>query len=169
MSVYRADQVGSLLRPTELREAPGDIEVQNKHVLNVLGRQKDLGFKIFTDGELRRRGFMSDFHDSVEGLDMDSSVVRAWLGGSAKAGELRGIVVARIRQKKRLTKHEIAFLMEHSPGDIKMTLPSANQFPAIAYKKGLSDRVYETHSEFLWDIVPIIKSEVEALVDEGVR
>src|SRR6185295_9678293 len=48
-------------------------------------------------------------------------------------------------------------------------LPTANQFPAIAYKKGLSERAYPTYSEFLWDIAPIIKSEIEALVSEGVR
>ena len=50
-----------------------------------------------------------------------------------------------------------------------MTLPTANQFPAIAYRKGLSDRAYPTYSDFLWDVVPIIKSEIQALVDEGVK
>jgi 5-methyltetrahydropteroyltriglutamate--homocysteine methyltransferase len=50
-----------------------------------------------------------------------------------------------------------------------MTLPTANQFPAIAYKKGLSERAYPTYSQFLWDVVPIIKAEIEALVREGTR
>ena len=45
----------------------------------------------------------------------------------------------------------------------------ANQFAAIAYKKGLSERAYKTYSEFLWDLAPIMKSEIEALVNEGVR
>jgi 5-methyltetrahydropteroyltriglutamate--homocysteine methyltransferase len=166
--VYRADHVGSLLRPSELLETPDNADVQNKYILDVLSRQKDLGFKIFTDGELRRRGFMTDFYDSVDGLDMDGSIARAWRGGNVNT-RLTGIVVERIRQKKRLTKHEVDFLKQHSPGDIKMTLPSANQFPAIAYKKGLSERAYKTYSEFLWDLVPIIKSEIEALVNEGVR
>ena len=48
-----------------------------------------------------------------------------------------------------------------------MTLPSATQFPAIAYKRGITDGVYKT-LELLWDIVEIIKAEVAALVDEGV-
>src|SRR5262245_63536544 len=111
MSVYRADQIGSLLRHTELRESPGDVEVQNKHISDVLRRQKDLGFKIFTDGELRRRGFMTDFYDSVEGLDMGGSIARAWKGG-AGTPRLTGVVVERIRQKKRLTKHEVDFLTQ---------------------------------------------------------
>jgi len=50
-----------------------------------------------------------------------------------------------------------------------MTLPSPNQFPAIAYQKGLSERAYPSYSAFLWDVVPIIKSEIRALVDEGVK
>jgi 5-methyltetrahydropteroyltriglutamate--homocysteine methyltransferase len=166
--VYRADHVGSLLRPSQLLETPHNVDVQNKHILDVLSRQKDLGFKIFTDGELRRRGFMTDFYDSVDGLDMDGSIARAWHGGNANT-RLTGIVVERIRQKKRLAKHEVDFLKQYSPGDIKMTLPSANQFPAIAYKKGLSERAYQTYSEFLWDLVPIMKSEIEALVNEGAR
>src|SRR5439155_417439 len=80
-----------------------------------------------------------------------------------------GAVVAKLRQTKRLTKHEVDFLKQHAPGDIKMTLPTANQFPALAYKKGVSERAYPTYSEFLWDIVPIIKAEIHALVDEGIK
>ena len=145
--------------------------MEDEHILRVLARQKELGLKIFTDGELRRRGFMSDFHESVEGLDMDGTVARTWQGQSAEESNtpLTGIVVEKIRQKKRLTKVEAEFLLRHSPGDIKMTVPTANQFPAIAYKKGLSERAYPTYSEFLWDIVPIIRSEIQALVNEGVK
>lgn len=180
---YRADHVGSFLRPQELLDARKDPsapperlkEIEDRHILRVLVRQKELGFQVFTDGELRRRGFMSDFHESVEGLKKTDSVVRSWKDHSGRStadpagGPLAGIVVDKIRQKKRLARHEIEFLNGHSPGDIKMTLPTANQFPAIAYKKGLSERAYRTYSEFLWDIVPIIQSEIRALVNEGVK
>ena len=179
----RADHVGSLLRPREVLDARNDPlvspeqlrEIENRHILRVLDRQKEIGLHIFTDGELRRYSFMSDFNESIEGLDADGSIARAWTGGSgsnassATGAQLTGLVVRRITQKKRLTTHEVDFLVEHSPGDIKVTLPSANQFPAIAYKKGLSDRAYATYSDFLWDVVPIIKSEIQALVDEGVK
>lgn len=182
--MYRADHVGSFLRPRELLDARSDPhvspaqlqEIEDTHIRRVLERQKDLGFRIFTDGELRRRGFMSDFYESVEGLDNDGSIARAWKGdgganveGTNPLALLTGLVVGTIAQKKRLTRHEVDFLTRHSPGDIKMTLPSANQFPAIAYRKGLSDRAYPTYSAFLWDVVPIIRSEVQALVNEGVK
>ena len=69
------------------------------------------------------------------------------------------IVVGKVKQTRRLTQHELDFMKQHSPGDIKVTLPTANQFPAIYYKKGLSDKVYPSYSDFLWDIVPIIKGD----------
>jgi 5-methyltetrahydropteroyltriglutamate--homocysteine methyltransferase len=180
---YHADHVGSLLRPQELLDARKDPQVtreqltaiEDRHILDVLRRQKDAGLTIFTDGELRRTGFMSDFYESVDGLDRDYELARAWTGAPTGVGPARGIgapggaVVAKLRQTKRLTKHEVDFLEQHAPGDIKMTLPTANQFPAIAYKKGVSERAYPTYSEFLWDIVPIVKSEIHALVNEGIK
>ncbi len=80
-----------------------------------------------------------------------------------------GIIQERIKQTKRLTKHEVDFMKAHSPGDIKITLPTPNQFPAIAWKQEVSGQVYPTYSDFLWDCVPIVRSEIQALCDEGVK
>ena len=63
------------------------------------------------------------------------------------------MVTAKLRQVRPLTGHELPYLKAHSPGAIKMTLPSATQFPAISYKRGVTDKVYDTHSALLWDIV----------------
>jgi 5-methyltetrahydropteroyltriglutamate--homocysteine methyltransferase len=178
---YRADHIGSLLRPRELlefrsREPVDRAQLQaleDKHILAVLQRQKELGFKIFTDGELRRHNFMSDFNEAVQGLNESDNLLRSWQSGatglSNQVSRVPGIVVDKIKQTRRLTQHELEFLKQHSPGDIKITLPTANQFPAIYYKKGISDKVYPSYSDFLWDIVPIIKREIQALVNEGVR
>src|SRR5574337_467032 len=43
--------------------------------------QQDLGFKIFTDGELRRLSFMSDFNDSVEGIAEADNLLSSWQAG----------------------------------------------------------------------------------------
>jgi 5-methyltetrahydropteroyltriglutamate--homocysteine methyltransferase len=48
-----------------------------------------------------------------------------------------------------------------------MTLPSATQFPAIAFKRGATDAVYPDHSALLWDIVAILKEELAAVASEG--
>jgi 5-methyltetrahydropteroyltriglutamate--homocysteine methyltransferase len=177
---YRADHVGSFLRPKELLDArhnqgvsPEQLHaLEDQHILKVIEKQKQLGFKIFTDGELRRRTFMSDFNEATAGWDDEHGVDRTWAGGGGShASSLRvsGIIQRKISQTKRLTKHETDFMKQHSPGDIKVTLPSANQFPAIGYKKGISDAVYPTYSDFLWDLVPIIGGEITALSNEGVK
>jgi len=177
---YRADHVGSFLRPKALLDAwrapdasPAEREhMEDECILRVLEQQKSRGLTIFTDGEFRRTDFMGGFYASVEGLDRTDAVARAWAGAPgvkpATAG-IPGVVKERIRKTRRLTSHEVAFLKRRSPGDIKVTLPSANQFPAITYKKGISDKVYPTYSDYLWDIVPIIRSEIRALAEEGVH
>ena len=176
---YRADHIGSLLRPAELLQARNTNSdtaklraLEDKHILRVIERQKDLGFKIFTDGELRRGNFMSDFNDAVEGIDEGVAVARTWqtgAGPSSRPSMVPGTVVGKIKQTRRLTGHEFAFVKQHSPGDVKVTLPTVNQFPAIYYKKGISDKVYPTYSDFLQDIVPIVKAEIQALVNEGAQ
>jgi 5-methyltetrahydropteroyltriglutamate--homocysteine methyltransferase len=109
---------------------------------------------------------------------MESAIDRNWQNASASGSAaaatptsrpVAGVVVDKIRQTKRMTSHEVEFLKRHSPGDIKITLPSANQFPAISFRKGISDKIYPTHSALLWDIVPIIKSEIQALLKDGVK
>src|SRR5712691_9029968 len=85
---YRADQVGSLLRPATLLAARNDPAItrgqleaiENTHILEVLKCQKEAGLKIFTDGELRRTSFMGDFYESVDGLDQEYEIARAWKG-----------------------------------------------------------------------------------------
>ena len=181
---YRADHVGSFLRPAELLEArkagPGGDRLQaieDRHIARVLAKQKELGFEIFTDGELRRSHFMSDFIDAVEGLDMGDAVTRSWKaedegkGGKGEATKqisVMGIVTSKLRQVRPLTGHELPYLKLHSPGAIKMTLPSATQFPAISYKRGVSDKAYRNPSELLADIVEIMKHEMAMLAAGGV-
>ena len=178
-AIYRADHVGSFLRPAELLQARSSNvgaaqlrALEDEHILRALERQKELGFKIFTDGEFRRGNFMSDFNDAVEGIDEGVAVPRTWqtgAGPSSRPSMVPGTVVGKIKQTRRLTEHEFAFLKQQNPGDIKVTLPTANQFPAIYFKKGISDKVYSDHSAFLWDIVPVIKAEIHALANEGAR
>jgi 5-methyltetrahydropteroyltriglutamate--homocysteine methyltransferase len=184
---FRADHVGSFLRPADLLEARRDRAfdpqrlhaLEDRHIQRVLNRQKELGFEIFTDGELRRRNFMSDFTDAVEGFDMGDAKPRDWSSAedstqtaaashAPDVSRVAGIVASHLRQVRPLTGHELGFLKKHSPGRIKMTLPSATQFPAIAFKAGVTDRVYQDHSALLWDIVEIMKADLEQLAQDGV-
>jgi 5-methyltetrahydropteroyltriglutamate--homocysteine methyltransferase len=173
---YRADHVGSLLRPPDLLEArqntasdPGRLrELEDRHIQRVLAKQSELGFEAVTDGELRRRNFMSDFTDAVEGFDMGDAVTRTWSAGAAPVSSVAGIVTKKLRQARPLTGHELPFLKANSKAPIKMTLPSATQFPAISFKAGVTDKVYPDHSALLWEIVEIMKADLAKLANDGV-
>jgi 5-methyltetrahydropteroyltriglutamate--homocysteine methyltransferase len=175
---YRADQVGSLLRPADLLAAraggtdTGRLRSMEDHyILKFLAKQKELGFQIFTDGELRRRNFMSELTDAVDGFDLQDSVARDWDASQEKpkVASVTGIVNRKLKRMHPLTERELPFLKLHSPGDIKILLPSPTQFPAIAFKRGVTDKVYKDHSALLWDIVEIMKQDIAQLAAEGVK
>ena len=178
MPTYRAEHIGSFLRPQDLLDARGGganseqlRAIEDRHVARVLAKQNELGFEIFTDGELRRRHFMSDFTDAVEGFDMGDAVARMWQAGEAKGPQvtkITGIVTQKLRAARALTAHELAFLKARKPGAIKMTLPSATQFPAISFKWGVTDKVYRDPAALLWAVAEIMKTETARLAAEGV-
>jgi 5-methyltetrahydropteroyltriglutamate--homocysteine methyltransferase len=174
-NAFRADHVGSLLRPAALVDArhahapPDELRaLEDHHVLQVLARQREVGLDVVTDGELRRANFMSDLTDAVDGFDTSDILPRAWQGTGAQVSSVTGIVVGKLVQRRALTEAELPFLRAHANGPCKLTLPSATQFPAIAYKRGITDKVYPTHSELLWEIGEIIKREMSLLADAGV-
>src|SRR5215472_5355001 len=181
-STYRADHVGSFLRPSELLNArranlPAEQlqAIEDRHILRVLECQKDLGFEAFTDGEFRRTNFMSDFTDAVEGFDFGDAVQRAWKDDphkteqrAASVSTVNGIVTATLRQRQPLTGRELPFLREHSPGPIKITLPSATQFPAISFKYGITDRFYHDPYAMLSAITEIMAADIRTLATSGI-
>src|SRR5438477_201173 len=102
---YRADHVGSLLRPPELVQARTDFgqkkitaeqlrEVEEKSILKAIELQREVGIDVFTEGEYRRSGWSGAIRESVEGLVPDAEaptrrILGAWQGphaGMANAG-----------------------------------------------------------------------------------
>jgi 5-methyltetrahydropteroyltriglutamate--homocysteine methyltransferase len=175
-NAYRADHVGSFLRPQALLDMRASSPhsdalraIEDREILRILAKQRELGFDIFTDGEFRRDGFMSDLVEAVDGFSTGESHQREWKSSQGSGTQaLRDIVTEPIKQKRRLTEYELTFLKANSPGPIKMTLPSANQFPAIAYRKGMSEKAYPTYAPFLADVAAIIAGEMAALANDGV-
>ena len=174
----RADHIGSFLRPADILEArhQGDTgsdhlhELEDRAVARVLEKQRAIGLDVLSDGEFRRNGFMGDLTAAVEGFDYGEGIPRAWKSGTAVAASqpLRGIVTSKLVQKRRLTEHEVPYLKAHAHGPFKMTLPSATQFPAIAWKKGASDAAYPRPSDLLHDITQIVEREMAALAAQDV-
>jgi 5-methyltetrahydropteroyltriglutamate--homocysteine methyltransferase len=177
-TAIRADQIGSFLRPADIlaARAAGEEgtehlrELEDRAILRVLEKQRAIGLDVVSDGEFRRNGFMGDLTAAVDGFDYGDGVPRAWKSGSvvAPAQPLRGIVTSKLKQHRKLTEHEVPFVKANAKKAYKMTLPSATQFPAIAWKQESSGAAYPKPSDLLRDITDIIEREMAYLASEGV-
>ena len=182
---YRADNIGSLLRPPELLQAraayrEGKLardrlrEIEDRSILKALDLQKAAGVEIFTDGEYRRDIFTADITQAVDGLVQGKPTVSfEWRGvGSdlakeSKEGNLQFVVGAKLRKKARFTPGEAPFLQQHAPGPFKVCTPAAMQHAISRYRPGVTDKVYPTLHDMLQDVAYIMRDEVQALIDEG--
>jgi len=186
---FRADHIGSLLRPAELLEKrkafrDGAISAdqlraaEDEAILKALEMQRQTGIGIFSDGEYRRNWFASGLADSVEGLvpntDATPSPSYSWQGPHAKVAtatmpELHGIsevAGARLRLKRRIAGDEAAFLARHAPGPWKTTLTTPGWLGGL-FKPGLSDKFYKDPDELLDHIVSMYQQETKDLVADG--
>ena len=183
---YRADHIGSLLRPPELLQARAAYD-QGRMTLPQLrqsehghppgtGLQRQVGLDVYTDGEYRQRWFAA-FEESVEGIteDPEATADRRWQGqhnaqAMETAADLRltqRVVGAKLRQVRRLTAHESGFLQQHAPGPFKITMPGVMTRALAWYKPGLTDEFYPTRADLVQEFVGMIQREVQTLLNEG--
>lgn len=176
---FRAENVGSLLRPPELLQAraahaQGKLPLEelraaeDRAILDAFEGQRRSGIDIFTDGELRRAAWPTNLIDSVEGFVPDH-VILQWKGpGGGSEGSQSRSVGEKLRKIRKLTAHELSLLAKSAPGPFKVTLPAPSNFVISSYKAGVTDRVYRTHADLLRDVVEIVRDEVQWLVQQGV-
>jgi 5-methyltetrahydropteroyltriglutamate--homocysteine methyltransferase len=175
---YRAEVVGSFLRPPALLQAraayaAGKLKLdelraaEDRAILSVFDGQKKAGMQLFTDGELRRGSWLTDMADAVDGFVADK-VILDWKGpgGGFEASSAQA-VGAKLRKTRKLTAHELPFLKKSAPGPFKITVPAPSNFMVSSYKRGVSSKFYPTHAELLYDLVDIIRDEIKWLVAEG--
>jgi 5-methyltetrahydropteroyltriglutamate--homocysteine methyltransferase len=182
---FRADNLGSLLRPAELLEARAALRegrmdegqvraIEDRSILQALAMQQAAGVEIFTDGEYRRDIFTADITKAMDGLVPGKPVVKFdWQGrgkelaAESKEGNLQYIVGGKLKKKGRFTPNEAPFLKQHAPGPFKVCTPAAMQHAIMRYRPGVSDKFYPTVHDMLQDVAAIMRAEVQALIDEG--
>ena len=179
-ATFRADHVGSLLRPPELLQAraahaEGRLPLaqlraaEDRAILHVLEKQRQLGLDVVTDGELRRGSWLTDMADAVEGFVSDR-VPLEWKGpGGGVEGSTALSAGAKLRKVRKMTGHEAPFLKSNAHAPLKITLPAPSNFMLLSYKRGITDKFYATHTDLLADLVVIVRDDVQWLIAEGVR
>jgi 5-methyltetrahydropteroyltriglutamate--homocysteine methyltransferase len=184
---HRADHCGSLLRPQQLREAlmrnlHDQItreelrRIEDESIIEALQLQKEVGLDVFSDGEFRRRSWLSaisdEYFDGMRNEGVDYVRYPYLKEKSVKDVEAfvppNPIVTGRVQRKKRITAHEIDFLKRHSPGPFKITIPSPVMLSRASYRAGVSDSVYPTWDAFFDDFVGLLADEVRDIAADGV-
>ncbi|MBV8733174.1 MAG: hypothetical protein JO120_00175 [Solirubrobacterales bacterium] len=106
--------------------------------------------------------------EAVDGFVRQSRTIE-WRGpGAGAEPSTSSVVGGRLKPRRRLTGEQTAFLKQHAPGRIKMTLPAPSNFWVVSWKAGVSDQVYASRHEMLADVVGIVRREIETLLADGV-
>ena len=119
---YRAEHIGSLLRPADLLQArsahqDGRIDrdelrrVEDRSIADILAMQRAVGLDVVSDGEYRRAGWMGGFWDSVEGF-VPHPVTRVTKGhdGPHTVQTSHPVVAAELKRIGRVSQSEASFL-----------------------------------------------------------
>ena len=175
---FRADHVGSLLRPERLHEAraqneSGDLSdddlraVEDECIVEAIQGQENAGIRSITDGEFRRFSWHYDFLCSLEGIDQTGE----HQGPTFQAGQaIKSLgTTAKIKNNGGIMLDHFRFLKENTKEMPKFCIPS----PSLAYHRGgrdlISKDVYPDVEEFWEDLCQAYRDEVQFLYDEGCR
>lgn len=178
---FRADHVGSLLRPPELHIAraahkAGKLdraalrEVEDRAIRDVVKMQQDLGFKAVTDGEYRRAYWHIDFLTQFENAVAIPPNVKARF--HTEAGDIEaqppGIkVVGKLTRNKFIIGTDLAFLKSVSTAVPKVTIPSPSNMHFRGGRAAIDHAAYPDLAEFYADLGRIYAEEVAALGAAG--
>jgi len=175
---YRAEVVGSLLRPTYLAEAREQLAagklnaaefkaIEDRAVNEAIALQEGAGIDVITDGEMRRYAFYGHLIEALAGFDK--------FGGWAipfrdETGEQlilkRPVVVEKLQWRRSMCAEEWVYLRSRASHPGKVTMISAQQAAAY-YDPEKSKSAYPSRDAYLADIVDFSRREVEELVRLG--
>ncbi len=177
---FRADHVGSLLRPAELKQARARYErgeisaeelkaVEDRRVEAVIAKQADIGLRSATDGEFRRAMWHFDFLERLEGCEPFAPASGiAFKGTVTKAKGVR--VVGKVGFSGHPMIEHFRFLAAHTKGATpKMTIPSPSVLHFRGGRKAISEAAYPDLNDFYRDLARAYNATVHAFAAAGCR
>jgi methionine synthase II (cobalamin-independent) len=176
---FRADHVGSLLRPAAIKEArakraAGAISaaelkaVEDREIERVVRKQEDVGLQLATDGELRRAWWMFDFYAGLDGVEIrDADHGIQFAGVTTKPQTLR--VVGKIDFKGHPQLEHFRFLKSKTRVVPKMCIPSIGTMHFRFGRQSISKEVYPDLDHYFADLAAAYKKAIRAFYDAGCR
>ncbi len=183
---FRADHVGSFLRPAYLLEARaqkarGAISaeqlraVEDRAITEIVQFQRDCGLQAITDGEFRRTYFHIDFLEQLGGVHTDIPVTVRRADGTEELAPPVIKVVDKVRHVKDIQRADFEYLKAqialHAPGATpKVTIPSPTMLHFRGGRAGISRTAYpELDPVFYDDVAQAYAEELQSLFDAGCR
>jgi 5-methyltetrahydropteroyltriglutamate--homocysteine methyltransferase len=179
---FRADHVGSLLRPPRLRDARADFAagsitpaelrtIEDEEIVKAIRMQEEVGLQSATDGEFRRAAWHMDFIYALGGVSKAPGHLAVKFTNPSGAIEYTPAAIevdGRVRIDETIFGEDFAFLKSHVTTAVpKQTIPSPNM---VHYRGGpamLDPRVYPDIEEFWADLAAAYADEVRRLGDLG--
>ena len=177
---FRADQVGSFLRPERLKEArarreKGEITaaqlrtVEDEEIKKLIKQQEDIGMQLATDGEFRRTFWHFDFLGGLTGIDLyDHTQGIQFQGAQTKAWDIRTVGKIDFPDDHPFLDH-FRFLKANTKVVPKMTIPSPTVAHFRAGRIKISKDVYPDLDQYYEDLGKAYAKAVKAFYDAGCR
>jgi 5-methyltetrahydropteroyltriglutamate--homocysteine methyltransferase len=183
---FRADHVGSFLRPAYLLEAraqkargeitPAQLRtVEDRAITEIVQFQRDCGLTSITDGEFRRTYFHIDFLEQLGGVHTDIPVTVKRADGTEELAPPVIKVIDKVRHVKDIQRADFEYLKgqieQHAPGATpKVTIPSPTMLHFRGGRAGISRTAYpELDPVFYDDVAQAYAEELQSLYDAGCR
>jgi 5-methyltetrahydropteroyltriglutamate--homocysteine methyltransferase len=176
---FRADQVGSLLRPIEVVDARRQFaeakidaatlrNIEDDAIRRLVRRQEDVGLQAVTDGELRRGSWHMDFLCNIGGVVAGGTQLRPFKNESGPVRNEITLpkVVDRLHLEAPIFGKDFEFLKSVTKAVPKLTIPS----PSMLHGLGASfdsSGAYDSQEAFLADLVKVYALQIRLLADIG--
>ena len=179
---FRADHVGSFLRPKFLLDARDQFfnqksisaeqlrAVEDKAIAEIVKFQQDVGLQSITDGEFRRTYFHIDFLEQLGGVKTDIPVTVKRPDGTEELAPPVIRVIDKVRHAKNIQLADFQYLKSQVKAGLtpKVTIPSPTMLHFRGGRAGISKQAYpELEPTFYDDVAKAYGDELQSLADAG--
>ena len=178
-TIYRAQTIGSMLRPAALREARRAVRsgavsaaefkrIEDKAVDEALAAQERAGIDLVTDGEQRRASFLGSLIETTVGLSRDLSLTKPWREDDGNVTELSlGLTVTgKLHRLRSLVGEEYAYARAKARRPLKVTMPSPMML-CMFWSAPAAQNFYRDPFELFLDGAEVVRAEIAELARMG--
>src|SRR5215510_7952743 len=177
---FRADHVGSLLRPAALKSARAKRErgeitadelkaIEDREIVQVIRKQEETGLKSVTDGEFRRAFWNYDFLGQIDGVEAYLGERKIKFQGPQPKPMMLRVVGKLGGYRAHPMIDHFKFVAAHAKATPKMTVPSPSSLHFRYGRDAVPSAIYPDMAEFYRDLGEGYRKALRAFADAGCR